>query len=301
MANPLHQGQASRQEVASACRRAARSRHASRLDVASAWRLSPAFRSADDTYSESARSPRADTGQYVAGLSNNGKTAIARRFFSRHTLTEDPTAECASLPVALVQAPNGPRITLLLAAILQALGREPGRRSTTAELRRETYRAMHDVGLRLLLIDDLHNIRGAGVGSALVELRNMGSVTGVSLGGFATKEIAYVLRQDEQMANRFELLTLPRWKLDDLDYARLLATFERQLPLWQASGLTDPDLARHILVAAGGLIGGIVALLRQAGVEAIRTGHERIDRSMLARVGGASPERIEAVAHALDL
>jgi hypothetical protein len=205
------------------------------------------------------------------------------------------------LPVALVQAPNGPRITLLLAAILQALGREPGRRSTTAELRRETYRAMHDVGLRLLLIDDLHNIRGAGVGSALVELRNMGSVTGVSLGGFATKEIAYVLRQDEQMANRFELLTLPRWKLDDLDYARLLATFERQLPLWQASGLTDPDLARHILVAAGGLIGGIVALLRQAGVEAIRTGHERIDRSMLARVGGASPERIEAVAHALDL
>ena len=34
------------------------------------------------------------------------------------------------------------------------------------------------------------------VGSLLVELRNPGSVTGVSLGGFATKEIAYVLRQD---------------------------------------------------------------------------------------------------------
>ena len=101
------------------------------------------------------------------------------------------------------------------------------------------------VGLRLLLIDDLHNIRGAGVSSALVELRNMGSVTGVSLGGFATKEIAYVPRQDEQMANRFELLTLPRWKFDDLDYARLLVTFERQLPLWQTSGLTDPDLVRH--------------------------------------------------------
>ena len=160
---------------------------------------------------------------------------------------------------------------------------------------------MHDVGLRLLLIDDLHNIRGSGVGSALVELRNMGSITGVSLGGFATKEIAYVLRQDEQMANRFELLTLPRWKFEDLEYAKLLATFERQLPLWLASGLTDPDLAQHILVAAGGLIGGIVALLRQAAVEAIRTGHERIDRSMLARVNGASPERIEAVAHALDL
>jgi hypothetical protein len=129
----------------------------------------------------------------------------------------------------------------------------------------------------------------------------MGSVTGVSLGGFATKEIAYVLRQDEQMANRFELLTLPRWKFEDLEYAKLLATFERQLPLWQASGLTDPDLAQHILVMAVGLIGGVVAPLRQAAVEAIRTGHQRIDRSMLARVNGASPERIEAVVHALDL
>jgi hypothetical protein len=239
----------------------------------------------------------------IVGASNNGKTAMARRFLSRHTTPEDPEAETASLPVALIQAPNGPRIPLLLAAILQALGREPGprRRGTIAQLRDETYHAMRAVGLRLLLIDDLHNIRGSGVASMLVELRNMGSITGVSLAGFATKEIAYVLRQDEQMANRFELLTLPRWKFEDLEYAKLLATFERQLPLWQASCLTDPELAQHILMMAGGLIGGIVALLRQAAAEAIRTGHERIDRSMLARANAASPERIEAVAHALDL
>jgi hypothetical protein len=79
----------------------------------------------------------------IVGASNNGKTAIARRFFSRHTLTEDPTAECASLPVALVQAPNGPRIPLLLSAILQALGREPSRRSTTAQLRSDTSPPKH--------------------------------------------------------------------------------------------------------------------------------------------------------------
>ena len=42
-------------------------------------------------------------------------------------------------------------------------------------------------------------------------------------------------------------------------------------------------------------------LIRQAAAEAIRTGHERIDRSMLPRANAASPERIEAVTHALDL
>ena len=237
----------------------------------------------------------------IVGASNNGKTAIARRFQSRHTRPEDPDADHATIPVTLIQAPNGPRIPPLLSAVLQALGREPGRRASTAQLRSETYRAMADVGLRLLLIDDLHNVRGAGIGSLLVELRNLGSVTGVSLGCFATKEIAYVLRQDEQLANRFEPLTLPRWQFEDIEYAKLLATFERQLPLWRPSQLTEPDLAQHILLAANGLVGGIAGLLRQAAVEAIRTGLERIDRSTLSRAGAPSPERIGAVAHAADL
>ena len=144
---------------------------------------------------------------------------------------------------------------------------------------------MQDVGLRLLLIDDLHNIRGSGVGSMLVELRQVGSVMGVSLGAFATKEIAYALRQDEQLANRFELLTLPRWRL----------------PLRQASHLIDPSLAEHILRAADGLISGVAHLLRRAAVEAVLSGRERINRAMLDRIGPASPKRIEAVALAADL
>ena len=237
----------------------------------------------------------------IVGASNNGKTAIARRFLSRQILPEDPSADRATLPAAMILAPNGPKIAVLLTAILEALGRLPGRRTSIAQLRRETYQAMQDVGLRILLIDDLHNIRGAGVGSMLVELRNIGSATGVSLGCFASKEIAYVLRQDEQMANRFDLMTLPRWEFEDIEYPKLLATFEKRLPLWQKSGLTEPDLARRMLTLADGLIGGIASLLRQAAVEAIRTGHDRIDDSMLIRASAASAARIEAVAQSLDL
>jgi hypothetical protein len=237
----------------------------------------------------------------IVGASNNGKTAIARRFLARHTLLEDPEAERATIPVAFIVAPNGAKTALFFASILAALGRAPGRRSTTAQLRDEAYRAMKDVGLRLLLIDDLHNIRGSGVGSFLVELRNLGSVTGVSLGAFATKEISYVLRQDEQMANRFGLMTLPRWNFEDVEYPTLLATFETRLPLWQKSNLTEPSLARDILAKAGGLIGGIAGVLRQAAAEAIRAGNEKIDRSMLVRVNAASPEGIEALAQSPHL
>ena len=237
----------------------------------------------------------------IVGASNNGKTAIARRFQARQVLPEDPQAERSRIPVALIQAPNGPRIPQLLTAILAALGREVGARRTIAQLRREAYKAVVDVGLRLLLIDDLHNIKGSGTAAMLVELREIGSVTGVSLGCFATREIAYVLRQDEQLANRLELCVLPRWRGDDPDYLRLLATFERALPLRQRSVLTGPETAARILAMGEGLIGGIARVLRRAAAEAVRSGHERIDAAMLDRVQPSLPAALEDLAQAADL
>jgi hypothetical protein len=232
----------------------------------------------------------------VVGASNNGKTAIARRFQARALPPEDPAAQYSTIPVAVIQAPNGPRVSQLLTAIRAALGQPPGRRETIAQQRAETYRIMQAVRLRLLLIDDLHDIRGGSrLAPMLVQLREIGSVAGVSLGCFATREIAYALRQDDQLANRFELMTLPRWQIEDADYWRLLHTFGRRLPLVRASNLTDPDLAAHILGRADGLIGAITRLLRQAAVAAVRTGHERIDRAMLDCVKTTSPAAIEAL------
>jgi len=233
----------------------------------------------------------------IIGASNNGKTAIARRFLSGTQAPEDPAATHSTIPAALIQAPNGPRISHLLTAIRATLGQPPGRRETIAQQRAETYRMMRAVGLRLLLIDDLHDIRGGGgLASMLVQLREIGAVLGVSLGCFATREIAAVLRQDDQLANRFELMTLPRWQIEDPDYWRLLHTFGRRLPLRDASNLTDPDLAAAILARADGLIGAVTRLLRHAAVEAVRTGHERIDREMLDRVRTESPTMVESLA-----
>ena len=65
--------------------------------------------------------------------------------------------------------------------------------------------------------------------------------------------------------------------------------------------LAGADLARRILTLAGGLIGGIATILRQAAVAAIDLGQERIDRSILDGLTVSSPERIEAVATAPDL
>ena len=78
----------------------------------------------------------------IVGASNNGKTAIARCFLARMVPPEDAAARTSTIPVTLIQAPNGPRIPQLLTSIRSALGQPAGRRETTAQLRTETYRIM---------------------------------------------------------------------------------------------------------------------------------------------------------------
>ncbi len=63
----------------------------------------------------------------IIGASNNGKTAIARRFLARRLPPEDATAQMSTIPVTMIQAPNGPRIPQLLTSIRAALGQPAGR------------------------------------------------------------------------------------------------------------------------------------------------------------------------------
>ncbi|MBX7224086.1 MAG: hypothetical protein K1Y36_29490, partial [Blastocatellia bacterium] len=58
--------------------------------------------------------------------------------------------------------------------------------------------------------------------------------------------------------------------------------FERSLPLKQPSHLTELPLAARILDQSNGTIGGIANLLRQAAIQAIAAGSEKITLAGLA-------------------
>ena len=91
-------------------------------------------------------------------------------------------------------------------------------------------------------------------------------------------------------------MTLPRWQFDDPDYWRLLATFGAAAA---AAGAIQPDrpgAGAAYPAPIGWADRGHDRLLRQAAVQAVRTGHERIDRAMLDRVTSTTPAPIEALA-----
>jgi len=81
---------------------------------------------------------------------------------------------------------------------------------------------------------------------------------------------------------------LPRWANDD-DFLRLLATFERVLPLRYPSVLIDGSLADKVYSMSEGYLGEISRLLVDAAVAAVESGQERIDKRVLDSIDWVPP------------
>ena len=106
--------------------------------------------------------------------------------------------------------------------------------------------------------------------------------------GAGTRAAFHALQTDPQLSNRFEPAVLPRWEQGE-EYLRLLASFERALPLRRASRLVEERLALKLLSLIDGKIGELARLLAEAAVRAVQTGAERIDRNILDGVHWVAP------------
>jgi hypothetical protein len=231
----------------------------------------------------------------LVGASNNGKSMVAEKFCRHHGCTESDDSETASLrsPVLKIQMPAVPDDKLLFAAILERLG-VPERLNERLLARQTTaVRLMRCACVRLLIIDELHNLL---VGTRpqqsrlLNLLRWMGNELRIPLVAVGTAEALRAVQSDDQLANRFTPFVLPLWQMG-AEYLRLLNTLEAVLPLRNPSQLAQGALAQRILVAAEGTLGEIVTLVTLAAVHAITSGEERITPGTLDRVDFVPPSR----------
>ena len=227
----------------------------------------------------------------VVGPTNNGKTAIAEHFLRTHPQHISDNGEHEIIPVLLVQMPPSPIVGRLYAAMLAGLGmpgamygRSPDRESMAMSLLRQ-------VGCRMLLLDELHNLLAAP-GSRQRELLNLlrylGNELRIPIACFGTREAYLAIRSDDQLENRFEPFLLPVWE-DGPEFGRLLASFEAVLPLCEPSGLGAPAMRAQVLRRSEGTIGEVTALLTAAVDAALLAGEERIDAAVLERADYQPP------------
>ncbi len=218
----------------------------------------------------------------IVGPTNNGKSMIIEKFRRTHPPITERDSE--KIPVVSVQMPSEPSIKRFYSALLIAIGAPIRPRQQLAELEQQALQLLRTVKVKMLVIDELHNIM-AGTGSSQREflnlLRFLGNELRIPMVGVGTKEAYLAIRTDDQLENRFEPLVLPIWQ-EGSELESLLASFVAILPLRKPSFIASSDMARYLLIRTEGTIGELAQLLTCAAIAAIESGEESINARTLS-------------------
>lgn len=230
-------------------------------------------------------------GMLIVGVSNQGKSTLLRKFLSAHPPQEE--AEITRTPVVLVECPVGPDENELYRTILDSLS-VPYRFSEGPAVNgRRVADMFAQVGTRVLILDELHNVLTGPVNRQkrfMNVLKTITNKTGVCLVAAGTPAAQNAVNTEPQIENRLRPMYLPRWQEGE-DFWTLLASFETMLPLAKPSGLSQDPLASEIITLSEGTLGEVVTILSKSAAIAIRDGKEAISLKIVRSLNFVPPSK----------
>lgn len=218
----------------------------------------------------------------LVGPTNNGKSMIVEKFRRSHPASADADQE--HIPVLVVQMPSEPSVIRFYIALLAAMGAPLRSRPRLPEMEQLALALLRKVGVRMLVIDELHNVLAGNS----VNRREFLNLLRVPLVGVGTRDAYLAIRSDDQLENRFDPMMLPVWEASD-DCCSLLASFAASLPLRRPSLIATPDMARYLLTRSEGTIGELAHLLMAAAITAVESGEEAINHRTLSMADYTGP------------
>lgn len=226
----------------------------------------------------------------LIGPTNNGKSKIIQKLVQQCTPTVQP-ADRTCTPVLSLEMPPEPSSNRLYAAILNTLNAPVKSHARTVDLEFLAIKEMREVEVRAFVIDEIHNLLSGTARQQRVvlnQLKYLGNQLRVPIIGVGTGDAWHAIKNDSQLANRFQPLTLPLWELDP-DFLSLLVSFGKMFPLRERSYLADERTAELVLNRTDRSIGEITALLEAAAIRAIDEGEERLCYDVIAETAYQSP------------
>lgn len=224
----------------------------------------------------------------IVGDSNNGKTTIIQRF--RHLCGQAYVNDNAEpvKPIVVAEAPPSADEKGLYISILEQFFAPYRAIDPPSKLRYQAIHQFRTCHVRMLIIDEFHSLL---TGSPMKQREVMNAIKlmcnelAIPIVGVGKREAVLVLHSDPQHASRFDVLPLPLWELN-ADFQRLLAGFEKVLPLKFRSNLHAPELAKMLHTISEGNMGNLHRLLVECTAEAIKSDTERIDKSIIESKAG---------------
>jgi len=234
----------------------------------------------------------------LVGETNNGKTILIDRFLQSHSADPNLGGDAIRLPVLYVQAPPGPDERGLYNAVLNKLFKRLRPLESIDQKRDRVVDLLRQVELGMIVIDEIHHLLAGPVlkqRNFLNVLKYLSNELCVPIVGAGTVDAVRAIQIDPQIQNRFVPTVLPRWEMNT-DYARLLTSLERVIPLRQPSNLAEKEMASQLMMMSGGTIGELSQLINQAAIWAIKKKTERIDAKALIACKYTPPAERKAVA-----
>ncbi|QID19361.1 AAA family ATPase [Nitrogeniibacter mangrovi] len=222
----------------------------------------------------------------LVGESGNGKSTVVEKFCERHPVIQQPAGDPV-LPVAIMNMPSEPVETRFWTELLLALKIAHRDSDPVQRKKNQAHSVLTYVQCRMLVIDEIHNLLYGHARQQrhfLGVLKNLSNDLRLPIVAVGTRDAIRALHTDTQLSSRFEAFGLPRWQLDK-DFLRLLASFERILPLVHPSNLIERELAIKLHGMCGGTIGSLARILKRAAIHAIRDRSDKITTKTLEQIG----------------
>jgi hypothetical protein len=210
--------------------------------------------------------------------SGMGKTMLLERFRRAHPAIYDRGERRLISPVLALQMASHATERRFYGQLLTAIGVPFVPRATVLEMEIQALRNLRRMEVRLLMLDEVHNILAGSAKEQRIMLNTLRYVSNelqIALVGLGISEAREAIGGDVQLARRFEELTLPRWQGDE-EFQEFVLCILRHLPLKLASQISAGAL-RQVLQATEGVTARVFRMLNDLAVAAIQAGTECIN------------------------
>ncbi|MCA9124750.1 MAG: TniB family NTP-binding protein [Planctomycetaceae bacterium] len=226
----------------------------------------------------------------ILGASGVGKTSVVDHYARLHPREETETATRQPVLRVTLQPDATPKG--IAADILLALEDPAWCNGTVQTLTNRAVKLLKRCDVQLIVLDEFHHLfdldRLKVMTKAAQWLKVLIVNTRIPIVVCGMPEAEHVLRAEHTERRFKERLTLHcfdwRTNLGRREFCGMLKKLDDSLPLAQASGLAEQDLAGRFYLGSRGVPDYLMTLIRGGLAEALMRGNERIEQADLARV-----------------
>ena len=229
-------------------------------------------------------------GMLLYGDSNNGKTAILKKFyrnFSKDEYIDEDGDLIHLMPIVYVISESSSDESVMFSKILSAMNVPVNHKEKVTKKKEEVIYNLGIMKTKLIIIDEIQNVLQGPYNKMtqlITSLKTLNNTTAIPIILAGTQDAMSAISIDNQTKSRFKPLELPNWNNDE-NFSRFITTIEALLPLKKASNLyQNYELLTYLHELSNGCIGEVIDILKDASIYAIRTKSEKITKKEIKEI-----------------